>query len=213
MSVIVSTFPSLNSFNSRSWVLAAIILLHMGFFWAFSSGLSISSIIEPIRHTDFVPLDPVDPKPERPLQEFTEVDPLHHKTVIDIPLPPRPVTDDEDVITGEVMTDPPPPVIIRSAEREPVVAPPGIDPRLGLSEPVYPSQEIRLGHTGTVTLAVQVLENGRIGEVRVEQSSGFPKLDEAAVRQAARWKLKPGTRDGVPVVMWKQIPITFRLKE
>ena len=78
---------------------------------------------------------------------------------------------------------------------------------------MYPSASIRANQTGTVILSVLVLENGRIGDVRIEQSSGHARLDESAVREARRWKLKPGTRDGVPVSMWKQIPITFRLKE
>lgn len=212
MSVIVSTFPSFNSFNSRSWALAAIILLHMGFFWVLSSGLNISILESPRKQTQYVHVDDIKPLPEPEKFIAGSVDPL--RQVIQVPPVTTVVHHEEDVITGEEMTDrPPPPVIDRSVAREPVIAMPAIDPRQGLSEPVYPSQEIRLGHTGTVTLAVQVLENGRIGEVRIEQSSGFPRLDEAAVREASRWKLKPGTRDGVPVVMWKQIPITFRLKE
>ena len=40
MSVTINTFPPLHSMNSsRSWVLAIIVLLHLVFFWAFSSGL------------------------------------------------------------------------------------------------------------------------------------------------------------------------------
>ena len=46
-------------------------------------------------------------------------------------------------------------------------------------------------------IAIEVLENGRVGQVRVESSSGYERLDDAAVRQAKRWRLKPGMRDGV----------------
>lgn len=62
-------------------------------------------------------------------------------------------------------------------------------------------------------LSVYVLGNGRIGEVRIEQSTGYPGLDEAAAREARRWRFKPGTRDGVPAPMWKQVPITFQLRQ
>lgn len=62
-------------------------------------------------------------------------------------------------------------------------------------------------------LSAWVLETGRVGAVRIEQSSGYPKLDAAATREAARWRLNPGMKDGVPVAMWKQIPITFQLNE
>ena len=96
--------------------------------------------------------------------------------------------------------------------REPVIVLPQIDSRVGLSEPLYPSADIRAGHTGTVHLSVYVLENGRVGDVRLDQSSGYARLDESALREARRWRLKPGMRDGVPVAMWKKIPITFQLQ-
>ena len=105
------------------------------------------------------------------------------------------------------------PAISRPASAEPIVVQPEIDPRRGLSEPLYPAKEIRQEHAGTVILSVYVLGNGRVGEVRIEQSTGYPALDEAAAREARSWRLKPGTRDGVPVPMWKRIPITFRLKQ
>jgi protein TonB len=44
------------------------------------------------------------------------------------------------------------------------------------------------------------------------RSSGYPKLDEAALRVAHTWRFIPGTRDGSAVAMWKQVPITFRLQ-
>jgi periplasmic protein TonB len=93
------------------------------------------------------------------------------------------------------------------------VVEPEVDPRTGLSEPLYPSQEIRMGHAGTVVLLVEVLPNGRVGEVRLHRSSGFSRLDESAVREARRWRLRPGARDGVPTTMWKEIPVTFRLQD
>ena len=53
-----------------------------------------------------------------------------------------------------------------------------------LTEPEYPVSEIRLGHEGTVWLSIEILPNGRVGHVRVDQSSGYVKLDESAVREA-----------------------------
>ncbi len=61
-------------------------------------------------------------------------------------------------------------------------------------------------------LSVEVLPSGRVGQVRVEQSSGYVKLDESAVREARKWRMKPGMQDGVATAMWKRVPITFRLK-
>jgi protein TonB len=49
--------------------------------------------------------------------------------------------------------------------------------------------------------------------VKLERSSGFEKLDESAMREARKWRFIPGTSDGSPLAMWKQVPITFRLNE
>jgi protein TonB len=63
-----------------------------------------------------------------------------------------------------------------------------------------------------VWLSVEILPSGRVGLVRIDQSSGYPKLDESAAREARRWRMKPGMHDGVATAMWKRVPITFRLK-
>jgi protein TonB len=159
-----------------------------------------------------VTLPQIEPQPEW----ITIDEPVLERSVVTLPPQPRPVDldqHDDAVITAHETVEPPAAGHTEPAAHQPLIVQPSVDPRIGLSEPAYPPQELRLGHAGTVILAVQILENGRVGSVRVEQSSGFPRLDDAAVRQAARWQLSPGTRDGVPIVMWKRIPITFRLRE
>ena len=91
---------------------------------------------------------------------------------------------------------------------------PKSDTRRPLSQPEYPPSSRRAGEAGTVILEVYVLENGRVGEARVKQSSGFPRLDEAAVREVKRsWRLVPGTENGKPVPMWGQFAVTFKLTD
>jgi TonB family protein len=48
--------------------------------------------------------------------------------------------------------------------------------------------------------------------VRIEKSSGFVKLYDAAAREAKRWRMKPGTSDGTATTMWRVVPIKFQLK-
>ena len=210
----VNAFPAMHSFTSpRSWFLAIIVLLHFGFFWALSNGLSIGGVWEPNPPTivDFLPnKTPPPPAPSRP------VDPVIDGIFVPKPVVPRvdyAVEDPQTIVGSPEVPRTPETADPRPSPGAPLIAEPEIDPRTGLSEPMYPSASIRANQTGTVILSVLVLENGRIGDVRIEQSSGHARLDESAVREARRWKLKPGTRDGVPVSMWKQIPITFRLKE
>lgn len=212
MSATLNTFPSLNQLNARSWTLALIILLHVGFFWALSSGVHMPAVFTEPR-TEVVPLPEIE-KPMDKRERPQEPDLNPGPTIITNPLP-TPLPPEKDVIQGEptIIELPPPTGHVQPESGSVDVIEPSIDPSRGLSEPVYPAGEIRLNHTGTVILSVQVLENGRVGAVRIEKSSGYPQLDAAATREAARWRLTPGTRDGVPVAMWKQIPITFRLNE
>ena len=101
----------------------------------------------------------------------------------------------------------------RAAQQVPRTAPKS-DPRRPLSQPEYPPSSRRAGEAGTVILEIYVLENGRVGEARVKQSSGFPRLDEAAVREVKRsWRLVPGTENGKPAPMWGQFAVTFKLTD
>ncbi|HMN44471.1 MAG TPA: energy transducer TonB [Povalibacter sp.] len=128
----------------------------------------------------------------------------------------------------EIPSEAPPPTAIRTvtntapvSQPPPQPAPvavartaPKSDPRRPLTQPEYPPSSRRAGETGTVVLEVYVMENGRAGDVRVKQSSGFPKLDEAAVREVKRsWRLVPGTENGKPVPMWGQFAVTFKLTD
>ncbi|MET0536249.1 MAG: TonB family protein [Steroidobacter sp.] len=214
----INTFPSLHHWSSpRSWALAIIVLLHAGFFWLLTHGISVS--IPNVFKTAPPVYLPSDPQPTLP----------QPKPVIDVKIP----------ITPDVIHVPPTPIDFGSDEPnnapvivaplpttpgsfvgpgdvsppEPVVVEPRIDTRSLLSEPYYPPQEIRLGHEGTVLLSLYVLANGRVGEVKLERSSGYTRLDDSAIREAKRWRFLPGTRDGAPFAMWKQMPVTFRLNQ
>jgi len=45
----------------------------------------------------------------------------------------------------------------------------------------YPPESERLGEQGTVRLRFQVLEDGTYGDAEILKSSGFPRLDDAAI--------------------------------
>lgn len=212
--ITIHAFPPINLLTSpRSWLLAVIVLLHAGFFWALSNGLSLKTVIDLPRSTviEFLPTQP-RPAPEPP-------DIFKNVTIpaasAPAPIPPTVVVDEEpqQVAPLAVTTAPPPEPLVRPSPAPGGVVEPQIDPRVGLSEPLYPPAAIRGNESGTVILSVLVLENGRVGAARLVQSSGHARLDEAALREARRWRLKPGARNGAPAAMWKQIPITFRLED
>jgi len=83
-----------------------------------------------------------------------------------------------------------------------------------LTQPAYPPQSRRLGEQGKVELLLHVLPNGRVDEARITRSSGYPRLDEAAVREAKKsWHLLPNQENGIAVAGWNSIVITFKLME
>ena len=213
----INSFPSLHSWRSpRSWALAIIVLLHAGFFWVLSNGLShsILNVFDP-EPPVLIPYDVpqrTPPEPTKPIDVKLPTPPLTYVKPTAIEFDPEPAE-----TAPFVAPEPTPPGSFTdtggAAPPAPVIVEPRMDTRRGLSEPYYPPQEIRLGHEGTVLLALHILADGRVGEVRLERSSGYPKLDESALREAKKWRFVPGTRDGEAFAMWKQMPVTFRLNK
>lgn len=78
-------------------------------------------------------------------------------------------------------------------------------------DPVYPPASRRMDEQGSVRLRVMVDERGRPQEVQVAQSSGFPRLDEAAVSAVKRWVFAPAVQGSVAVPVWTQVSVVFRL--
>lgn len=78
-------------------------------------------------------------------------------------------------------------------------------------EPIYPPASRRAGEEGTVRIRVLVDERGRPSQVQVAKSSGFSKLDEAAMTAVRKWKFVAATDGTRPVTAWTQVAVTFRL--
>jgi protein TonB len=78
--------------------------------------------------------------------------------------------------------------------------------------PAYPATARRLGVQGTTLLRVHVLDDGRVGEVDVEESAGHPDLDRAAADAVRRWRFEPARRGEQAVAMWVRLPVEFRLR-
>lgn len=62
--------------------------------------------------------------------------------------------------------------------------------------PVYPRSARKLGETGKVSLRVELDETGRLVSSDVAQSSGYSRLDEAALAAVKSWRCQPAMRDG-----------------
>jgi protein TonB len=77
--------------------------------------------------------------------------------------------------------------------------------------PVYPGMSRRMGEQGTAVLRVFINTEGRAEKAEIRTSSGYSRLDEAALATVQRWRYVPGKRAGVPEAMWFNVPIRFVL--
>jgi protein TonB len=82
---------------------------------------------------------------------------------------------------------------------------------LNNAKPPYPPLSRRLGEQGQVLVRVLIGADGVAQKAEVKQSSGFERLDQAALSAAMRWRYLPGRRGGVPEAMWFTVPISFAL--
>lgn len=91
------------------------------------------------------------------------------------------------------------------------VIPPGI---LSRREPNYPEQARRAGIEGTVVLKIEILANGRVGEVTIHRSSGSELLDQAAAAAVQRWRFVPAKvrETGQAIACQTTMPVVFKLK-
>lgn len=78
--------------------------------------------------------------------------------------------------------------------------------------PPYPPLSKRLGEQGRVVVRARIEINGSASQTEVHTSSGFERLDQAALQTVKRWRYLPGKRADVPEAMWFNIPIQFVLE-
>ena len=79
-------------------------------------------------------------------------------------------------------------------------------------KPPYPPLSKRLGEQGRVLVRVLIGSDGNAQKAEIQLSSGFERLDQAALAAAMRWRYLPGRRGGTPETMWFTAPITFALE-
>lgn len=79
--------------------------------------------------------------------------------------------------------------------------------------PPYPMVARRMGYHGKVVLDVEVLAEGKAGDVKLHQSSGYDILDNAALQAVKIWRFTPARRFGQAVTQRFLVPIKFSLED
>lgn len=78
--------------------------------------------------------------------------------------------------------------------------------------PVYPMMSRRLGEQGKVMIKALVDANGRAVEAVVHQSSGRPRLDDAARKAVVEALFKPYREEGKAEQVYVVVPVIFKLE-
>jgi protein TonB len=100
----------------------------------------------------------------------------------------------------------------KAAEPEPAATPPVASANKAVNKaPLYPSLSRRLKEQGTVYLQVLVLKNGKVGQLKLKQSSGFARLDQSALNAVRGWTYQPALKLGQPIDYWFVQPVVFNL--
>ncbi len=227
-----ATQPSKGLHLSRNAIIAlAVVALHVGFIWALQSGLLmraveiivpaevLSQFIEPPapKVTPITPVSPAPPTPPKPVKRAEAKAPAPQPLAI---ADPKPLSNTANAPTG-VTTPQPAPAPIAAAVAVAPVAPPS-PPAMQLPssdasylqnpKPPYPALSRRLNEQGKTTVRVMIGVDGLPQRAEIEKSSGFDRLDQAAMATVMRWRYVPGKRGGVAEAMWFNVPINWVLE-
>ncbi len=194
--------------------IAFIALLHIAGIYALANSMGFISVKPPPeRIVISFHKDPA--KPEQPLpppipllQPYAPPVPVPVDSTIQIVLPPE--SGNAISVPAQIAALPPIPL--------PVVPPPVqfVPARAVVSThtaPEYPLLSRRLGEKGSVRLSLTIAEDGMVMEAVVLKSSGFARLDAAAIEWVKhRWRYTPAMRGTMPVRAAAETVLTFRLE-
>ena len=210
----------------REWLgLAAIVLAHA----AVIGGLVIAAdqpntLTPPTVVGMLISAPPPSIEPPKPLP--MEPEPKPRPVVKPKPLPPPPNAPPSERAIAAPPPAPqpeaaPPPAGPAAppappAPPEPPAPAPVVPPRSDASHlnnpaPAYPNVSRRLGEQGRVLFDVYILPDGTVGEIKLKRSSGYTRLDDAALAAVRAWRYVPARRGDMPIPYWYVQPITFAL--
>ncbi len=166
---------------------------------------------------------PEPPAPPPPPPQQPQPDPVQTRQPSPVVVLPPPIVLAPAPSPITTSPEPPPPqVTVPGPPAPPQPAParaPAIESVGDLSSrmiqatpPSYPRESRRRREEGTVVLMVLLGEDGKVADISVSQSSGFDRLDRAALAAVRRWVWSPTIRAGAPVMVRGMVEIPFILQ-
>lgn len=182
-------------------------------FWPSMQAADVSIRSEEIQQIDVVQEFEIPPPPEQIIRPA-------------VPVMSMDVNISEDITIGDVtfeenpVSDLPPPPTGRGVDlsEQPAFTPREVEPELRnrtefgrALERAYPPMLKDAGIGGRVLLWVFVTESGSVGNIKIQESSGYEQLDQAAervMRETAKFSPALNREQRVPV--WIALPVTFQ---
>ena len=217
--------------NRNVLIAGSVVIFHVAVLWAMQSGLMRRAVelvvpaeillefIEPPAPKVVQP-PPVKPAPPTPVvrKQAVAKAPTPVKTEAPLPLAIADSTPTPNAPTGVMApAEVAPPAAAPQAAAAPpaparVELPSSDADYLQNPKPAYPALSKRLGEQGKVVVRVFIAVDGTAQKAEIKQSSGFERLDQAALNTVLRWRYVPGKRAGVAESMWFNVPINFVLE-
>lgn len=192
--------------------------------------MMVSLVSNPAPQPKITPVQPVTPQPGMKKQKtIVKQKPVEKERIVTAHEPARePVTEDKvikDAVAAQATAENALSEPVNKVEQAPteLTAParaeaePAVElPKFGAAylnnpAPVYPPMARRLGEQGRVLLKVLVSESGNAEKVQLENSSGYNKLDQAAIEAVKQWTFIPAKRSNQAISAYVLVPIKFSL--
>lgn len=203
--------------SARLTGLSVVVVLHLLLVYALVTGLAreIVQVIQAPLETKIIeevkPPPPDKPPPPPPPKLAAPPPPFIPPPEIRLDTPPPPT----NTITATTSTKP----VAEAPIPRPAAAPAGpartsavVDAK-ACAKPEYPPQSLRAQEEGLVVLQFLIGADGQVKDSRVDRSSGFRRLDQAAQRALSLCKFKAGTENGQSVESWARIEYQWRIEE
>jgi periplasmic protein TonB len=197
----------------RAWILANkiaafVVMMHLLMIVGFQSGMDRTKSASNMGDTVVANLLDANPQKEKStVAQPTPVKPVEKKKN---EATPTPITPTPDIVTPP-LPEPSLPNYSSGGGGDPKVI--AIDQSKAIvPEPFYPNISQRMGEFGEVKIRVYVNELGKVEEVKLELSSGYYRLDQAALEAAKKAKFMPHIEMGKAIKIQHIIPYVFKLE-
>lgn len=166
---------------------------------------------------------PMDPPPAAapPPPEQAKLDPVPAQTPVVAPPPVVRLAAVSAPMVAAPQAAPIQPAPVAPQTAAPVAAPAPPAPvkagdlstrMIDFKAPRYPIESRKKKEQGTVVLSVLLDTAGKVAQISVARSSGFARLDKAALEAVRKWRWSPTIRNGEPVMVSGSVPIPFILQ-